>query len=199
MHRVGRWPHRGGRIQGHVLSVDSQELELDDPLDERIDLLFAVASPTAVQILADDQLVVRIGCDWGQAAALLTPSDTDQLDPWSPSAARLSTGQPLAGHDPHVIENHRRRHHRRDPNCPACPGRGDAVVTPSLLANHSDPYDPILVGEQGLVTSLDRAAGLLPLRIFDTDELIVDFGTGRWAQCGSNDVLKTAPVSSDHH
>lgn len=188
-------PHGNGWIRGHVLSVDNGDLELDDPLDERLDLLFAVAAPTSLEILVEGRPVVRIGCDWGQVAALLGPSDLDQLPAWNSSASRLSTGPTLAGHDADVVERHRRRHHKRDPKCPACPVLGDAVVAPSLLDNHSDPYDPIRVGDKGVVTSMHRAAGLLPLRILDTDELVVDFGTGRWTQCGPNNVLKPAPAA----
>lgn len=191
--------HGNGWIRGHVLSIDGRGLDLDDPLGERLDLLFAVAAPLSLEILANDRPVVRIGCDWGQVAARLGPSDLDQLPAWTASTPRLSTGPTLAGHDAEVVERHRRRHHKRDPTCPACPVLGDVVVSPSLLDNPSDPYDPILVGDKGLVTSMDRAAGLLPLRIFDTDELVVDFGTGRWAQCGPNDVLKPAPHAPRHN
>ncbi len=188
-------PHGKGWIRGRVQSIHTGSLELDDPLDARLDLLFAIAAPISLEILADGRPVVRIGCDWAQVAALLGPADVEQLPAWTPSAPRLSSGPALAGHDAAVVDRHRRRHHKRDPNCPACPVQGDAVVSPTLLDNHSDPYDPIRVGDEGVVTSLDRAAGLLPLRIFDTDELIVEFGSGRWAQCGPNDVLKLVRVT----
>ncbi|MBY5161681.1 hypothetical protein [Salsipaludibacter albus] len=190
--------HASSWIRGHVQAVDCGELDLDDPLDERLDLLFAVAAPTSLEILANGRPVVRIGCDWAQAAALLAPPDLERLPAWTSSAPRLSTGPTLAGHDADVVDRHRRRHHKRDPSCPACPVLGDVVVSPSLLDNPSDPYDPIRVGDEGVVTSMDRAAGLLPLRIFDTHELIVDFGTGRWAQCGPNHVLKVAKVADRH-
>lgn len=64
--------------------------------------------------------------------------------------------------DPSVLRRHLRRHVQRDRACPHCADVGDTVVAVTRMDAHGDPWNPIEVGEYGVVTEIHPAAGCLP-------------------------------------
>lgn len=80
---------RMGWVRGDILTYDLVNEHVDGPVEDCLDRLFSCAAPTSLQIMADDEMVMRVGCDWGQAAALLSSSDADSLQVWARSDPRL--------------------------------------------------------------------------------------------------------------
>lgn len=112
------------------------------------------------------------------------PDDEDAVPPeWNESLGPAE--------DPSVLRRHLRRHVQRDPTCPFCADVGDTVVAVMRMDAHGDPWNPIEVGEHGVVTEILRATGCLPFtNRLGTDEVFVTFDNeDRWTLCGPRDLL----------